>query len=33
VKTHVRAIMCKLESRSRMGAIREANRRGIVTIG
>ncbi len=33
VKTHVRAIMVKLGSTSRMAAIVEANRRGLVTIG
>ncbi|OUM02848.1 response regulator transcription factor [Variovorax sp. JS1663] len=33
VKTHVRAIMYKLGTSSRMGAILEANRRGLISIG
>jgi DNA-binding CsgD family transcriptional regulator len=32
VKTHVRAIMFKLGSTSRMAAILEGNRRGRITI-
>jgi DNA-binding NarL/FixJ family response regulator len=33
VKTHVRAIMYKLGSRSRTAVVLEANRRGLITIG
>jgi DNA-binding NarL/FixJ family response regulator len=33
VKTHVRAIMCKLDAPSRMAATLEANRRGLIRIG
>lgn len=33
VKTHVSAIMCKLDAPSRMAAILEANRRGLISIG
>ncbi|VTU16412.1 LuxR C-terminal-related transcriptional regulator [Variovorax sp. RA8] len=32
VKTHVRAIMCKLDAPSRMAAILEANRLGLIRI-
>lgn len=32
VKTHVRAIMCKLDAPSRMAAILEANRLGLIKI-
>jgi len=32
VKTHVSAIMCKLDVPSRMAAILEANRRGLISI-
>ena len=33
VKTHVSAIMCKLDVPSRIAAILEASRRGLITIG